>query len=94
MKNNVDNFLNSLKFDELLRKKETKEDESKKKTILISLAIVGSVALVALIAYAVYRHMTPDYLDDFDDDFDDFSSFEDFEDDDILDTEESADISE
>lgn len=80
MKNNVEDFLRSMKFNDLLHRKEAMESRKRKNCILTILAVIGAIAAVAAIAYAVYRYFTPDYLDDFDDDFDDLDDFEDFED--------------
>ena len=97
MKDNVEDFLQSMKFNDLLHRKEAMESRKRKNCILTILAVIGSVAAVAAIAYAVYRYFTPDYLDDFDDDFDDlddFDDFEDFDDEDIFDSEPEAALEE
>jgi hypothetical protein len=75
----MDNFLSSVKLNELLRKEE--ECEKKKSKLLWICAIAGAVVAVAAIAYGVYRFFTPDYLEDFEDDFDDDFEEEDFFDD-------------
>ena len=84
----MDNFLSSVKLNELLRKEE--ECEKKKSKLLWICAIAGAVVAVAAIAYGVYRFFKPDYLDDFEDDFED--EFEDdFFDDDEEDDEDDDD---
>ncbi len=75
----MDNFLSSVKLNELLRKEE--ECEKKKSKLLWICAIAGAVVAVVAIAYGVYRFFTPDYLEDFEDDFDDDFEEEDFFDD-------------
>lgn len=69
-----DEFLSSVKLNELLHKQE--EVEKKKSKLLWICAIAGAIVAVAAIVYGVYRFFTPDYLEDFEDDFE-----EDFEDD-------------
>lgn len=74
MTNKIDEFLNVVKLNDLLAKKEA--EEKNKNTIIIILAIIGAIAAVAGIAFAVYKYLTPDYIDDFDsDDF--YDSFDD-----------------
>lgn len=70
----LDEIMEAIRTNELLKKKEEKKDNC----LIWVLAIVGAAAVIAGIAYAVYRYLTPDYLEDFDEDFDD-----DFEDDDM-----------
>lgn len=78
MSNKVDDFLSGVKLGELLNSK--KEEERKRNTWVIVLAIIGAIVTIAIVAYTVYKVLTPD---DYEDEFDEFEDgFNDFDDDD------------
>ena len=65
----LEDLIATSKLSDLLNKR---EDKKCSKTVLWTLAIIGSVAAVAAIAYVVYRFFTPDYFEEeFEDDFED-----------------------
>ncbi|MGN0495109.1 MAG: DUF4366 domain-containing protein [Lachnospiraceae bacterium] len=78
---NIDDFINSVKIQELIKREDPQEKASRR--IMWVLAIIGAVTAVAAIAYCVYRYLTPDYLDDFEDDFDDDFDDDFFDDEDV-----------
>lgn len=78
----VEDIANSIKLNELLKKREL--EEKQKNCIMMILAIIGTITAVAAIAYAVYRFFTPDCLEDYEDDYEDDDDF----DDDFFDDEE------
>lgn len=73
--NKFEDLLNAMKLGELMNKK----NDKKHCTLVMILAIIGSVMVIGAIAYAVYKHFSPDYLEDFDDEYED----DDFDDEDI-----------
>ena len=65
-------FLKRKQAEEII---EEVEEERKVKIWVITLAIIGVVAIGCLIGYCIYKKNRPDYLDDFDDEFDDNEDF-------------------